>query len=64
MKIRFGLITFYPWLNVFKEGLPCFTVFKVVEKDMACGFNVTYTNRNDIYSVIKTMFKLMFIERI
>ena len=49
-------------LNVVKEGLSCFTVFKAVEKDMINRFNVTSTNTNGIDCAIKTMLKLMFIE--
>ena len=60
MKIRFGLITFYQCLNVVKEGLPCFTVFRTVKKEMIYRFNVTSTNTNGTYCVIKTM--LMFTE--
>ena len=41
--------------NVVKEGLPCFTVFKTVEKEMIYGLNVTFTNTNGIYYVVKTM---------
>ena len=49
-------------LNVVIEGLPCFTVFRPVEKEMIYGFNVNSTNTSRIYYVIKTMLKLMFIE--
>ena len=41
--------------NVVKEGLPCFTVLKTVEKEMIYGFNVTFTNTNGIYCVVNTM---------
>ena len=49
-------------LNVVKEGWPCFTVFRAMEKEMVYGFNVTSPNTNETYCVVKTMLKLMLIE--
>ena len=49
-------------LDVVKDGVPCFTVFRTVEKEMIYGFNVTSTNTNVVYCIKKTILKLMFIE--
>ena len=42
MKIRFDLIVF---INVVKESLPYFAVFRTVEKEMINRFNVTSKNK-------------------
>ena len=39
MKICFVLITFYERFECCQNGLPCFTVFRVVEKEMIYRFN-------------------------
>ena len=51
MKIRFGLITF-PLLHSIQGS----------QERIIYGFNVTSTNTNEIYCVVKTMLKLMFID--
>ena len=55
MKIHFGLTTFYQCFEYCQRGLPCFTVFRVEEKETIYGFNVNSTNTNGIYCVVKTM---------
>ena len=44
------------------SNMPCFAVFRTVEKETSYRFNVTSINANGIYYVIKAMLKLVFIE--
>ena len=56
MKIRFGLITFY------QGGFVLLHNIQGNGERNDLWINVTSTNTNGIYCVVKTMLKLMFIE--
>ena len=62
IKTCFGLTTFCQCFECCQRGFPRLKVIRAVEKETIYGLNVASTNANGIYCVVKTIFKLTFIE--